>query len=108
MREREHSLLERNKISSADRASDALRGRAATVRRLIGTLTRRNGAPPSDAELAGWLACSVETIRRAKALPQQPRVGRPDRIATRHDTLKGVVVLSRFMPGKPSRDNRDL
>ena len=77
MRKRECGLLERNKISSPDRASDALRGRAATVRRLIGTLTRRNGAPPSDAELAGWLACSVDSIRRAKALPQQPRGSGP-------------------------------
>ena len=48
-------------------SSDALRGRAATIARLTDNLTRRNGRPPTDSEIAWWLACSVETVQRARA-----------------------------------------
>ena len=49
------------------RIPDTWRGRVATVRNLAANLTRRNGVAPTDAELAWWLACPIETIRRSKA-----------------------------------------
>jgi hypothetical protein len=48
------------------RRASVPRGRAATVARLIQSLTARNGQPPTDAELAAMLATSEAHVRRAR------------------------------------------
>ena len=48
-----------------DAMPDGLRGRAATIQRLIGTLIRR-GEPHSDADLARYLARSPASIAATK------------------------------------------
>lgn len=41
---------------------DRLRGRASTIIRLVETL-RHRGEPHTDSAIAGYLACSVESVR---------------------------------------------